>query len=286
MASDGNTRKVPVLNDASEEGEVLANQGSTATDRDLQGVNEREMKSQFISSKKVIAHLGFNMDTDFDTDALIRWMLDRRLDAADNRQLTTGTGTGDFEAFRGAVTDAAVGVTLASKTAITADEFLSLPETVDVAYMVGEGSPAGLNPIGGSGTYRGYMGNQVDLAGLRRMTSSQDGHFQFRPGPAAMMLRGGMMGEIEGIPLRINNHMAKLSDGAGSARVGMYGNFGYMLDWRVNFRINVRFFDSGTISTLASHHIAFIRKGNRYIGGFPNTAQDTCEAVKVIQAAA
>ena len=278
VTNSGVDTKFPVLNDAAEEGEILANQVATTADRDLQGLDEKTMKSAIISSKQVKMNLALQQDTAFNMDQVIRQRLDRRLDNTCNKQMTVGDGTGLN--FRGATVDAQQGVETAANNAITVDEYMSLPEKIDIAYMSGEGSPAGLNPIGGMGPYRGMMMHQEEIGRLRRIVSSQDGHFVFRPGPATLVVNGAMAGYIEGIPLRYNNHMAKLAAGA---IVAMYGNFGYYMRRRVNFRLNARFFDSGTVTTFASHFIAFIREYGRFIGGLPNTAADATEAVKTLQ---
>ena len=275
VTTDGNVVKFPILDEAEEEGELIE-QTATVADRDLQNLGEKDMSASIISSKRVIMSLALQQDTAFDMDSVIRRRLNRRIDRTCNTQMTTGDGSG--RQFRGATVDAMQAHETADAAALTSDELVETVEKINVAYFEGEGSPAGLDPMGGM-AHRGWMLHQNVLGDIRRMKGT-DGHFLWRPGLAGLQYADPP--SIAGYPYRLNNKMGDL--GTAGAVILLFGNFGYYMRRRVNFMLTARYTDSGTIINFASHFIAFRREWGRFVGGFPDIATDACEAVKKVVA--
>ena len=275
--SHGNDIKFPILDDTGESGELLANQGASATGQDLQNLSEVTLKAEVMSSKFVEANLMLQRDVSFDIDRLVAQRLDRRMARGWNIQFTTGDGTGANS--RGVTIDAKAGVTAASETTFTGNELLQLMDEVDYAYLDDEGDPAGLAAVGGG--HIGWMMHQKSLGIARRIQGN--GQYLWRPG--LMGLQYGDPDSLAGYPYRMNNAMAVAPSqpDALKQRVVLFGNMGYYMQRFVNLRINARFFDSGTAGAFKARYIAFTVGYGRFVGGF--SAGNTCEAVAYLELA-
>lgn len=271
----GLKQKYGTLDDTGEEGEWFGSQVGPASDGDYtpDGV---EMGTQIHSSKKITVGLAFEQDTPYNTDMLTRTLMDRRHYRALDKAIVAGDGANDTP--RGLMSDAVVGVTTAANTGFTADELVSLIATVDIAYLMGEGSPYGLNPPRGA-VHVGWGFNQATV-GLIRLLKGGDNHYLWRPGLAGLQYADPPT--IAGFPYVVDNNIATVAAGA---RVGFFGNLGYYMKRMAGPRIVGAFFDSGTASAYGRQYISFVRAGGRFVGGFadPAVATPLCEAVKALR---
>ena len=270
VTDTGTTMDFAVLNDASEEGQWFADQASAAQEQDIQGLDNVELETQVITSKRVNVSLALMADTPFDMGRLVQRRLDRRIARGCNKGFTTGNGAAKKP--RGFTIDSKQGHVTATNNAFTTDELLQLLDNLDPAYLEGEGSPMGLDPPMGA-TFRGFMFNQSTLGTIRRFKGT-DGHFLWRPGLAGLQYADPP--SVAGFPYRLNQHMASV---AANAKIVGYGNFGYYLRRRARYRISARFFDSGVASGYQVQFIAFERHGGRFVGGLTDTTNNECEAV-------
>ena len=247
----------PVLDDVSEEGEWLDNQGDAATQGDITGARSVKMPTQIISSKPYDVSLALLTDTTaFNAEATFRAIGARRIGRGVAKALLTGDGANDKP--RGAVGDCAIGVTSASATAITAAEFLELIEKVNIAYLGGgEGGPMGLTTDGMNGN--AYVMHQ-NTKGILRRTFGTDGHPVYLPSLAA-----GEPDTLDGYRIIVDNAMPMPVTNQDSV---LFGNIGYYLHRMVRFRVFARLWDSGVAGGYKVRFIAFERHGGRAIGGF------------------
>lgn len=276
FTDDGVDWKFPVLDDTSNEGELLANQGASATAQDLTELDEKTMKASIMSSKSVEVNLKMLQDVSFDVDRLVTRLLERRMARGWNRQFTTGDGTNQNS--RGFITDAEdSGIVTAMNTLFSGDELLELKSSVNIGYFEDEGSPAGLEPVGGN-VLKGWMFHQA----VQGITERLKGNGQYLWRLGNLGISQNVPSLLAGMPYRINNHMDGVIAAGAADKVAAYGNFGYYMQRFMNLRINARFFDSGTVLGFKNRYIAFTIGYGRFVGGFPNTANDACEAVKTL----
>ena len=272
--SHGLPMKFPTVNDTSESGEWFTNQASSVTDGDYTPDNV-QVGTQIHSSKRISQSLAAEADVAM-LERVARSNLDRRHARGIETAMVTGTGANDTP--RGLTIDAELGVTTNANTALEGNDFVKAIDTIDLAYMEGEGSPAGLNPPSGN-VHRGFAFSQNTL-GLARLIKDNDGQYLWRPGLAGLAY--GDPPTIAGFPYVISNAFANL---AASANIAIFGNLGYYFKRVAGMRVIARFFDSGTASTFSTQYISFIRAGGRAIGGFSDVsvAQPKTEAYKIIR---
>ena len=266
--------ELPLVDDAAEKGEYLANAKTAHTERDIQNLGVVSMKSAVISSQFVDLNLVLVQDVAFVSEDFVNRRLARRIARGTNEALTTGDGTNDTP--RGIVTDAGTGVTAASQTAFTSDELLQLEDEIDMAYFEGEGSPMGFNPPAPGRTLQGYMLHQKTKGVIRRMKLGNQ--YAWKPG-----LEGFASGDPPTILDRryvINNFMD--SELAAGKKLIAFGHFGYYTFRNVAFRIRGRFADSTTMANLNVRFAQWERNYGRFTGAFPDSTGDTTEAVKML----
>lgn len=110
-------------------------------------------------------------------------MLGERLGRITNTKYTVGAGTTEP---LGIVTAASLGVTATGTTAITTDELIELPHSVDVAYRTGAG----------------FMMHDNTILYIRKLKDN-DGNYLWQPG-----LKDGVPDRLLGYTVEINNDMA------------------------------------------------------------------------------
>lgn len=141
-------------------------------------------------------------DSVFNMEAVLSDLLAERLARIANARLTVGTGSGQPQ---GIVTGAAGGKTLASTTAITADEVLDLVHSVDPAYRSNPKTRA--------------MFNDATLLALRKLKDGDGNYLITEAADGSGRLRIGSVI----VPYSINQAMLGL--GGTSRKVMTFGDF-------------------------------------------------------------
>lgn len=192
----------PTINDTSNEGEQV-DENNTTNDDNL-AFGQISMKAYLFSSKIIWVPLQLMQDTAINLEALLSGIFSERLGRATNRRLTTGTNANQPQ---GVVNASALGRTAAGAAAITYDETIDLQHSVDPAYR--------LNAE--------YMFNDNTLSLLRKLKDS-DGRPIWQPAMTASMANG-TPGTLNGLPYRINQHMANAASGARSMLFGDFSKY-------------------------------------------------------------
>jgi len=188
----------PTMNDTSNKGAILAEATtfSTSVDPTFGSVIFKAFK---YSSKPIIVSNELLQDSAFDLAAMIGGWLGTRIGRIQNDHFTTGTGT---TLPKGVVVSSAEGVEAASKTALTADEVISLEHSVDPAYR-----PGSL-----------FMMHDTILAAVRCLKDVTSGQFLWQPG-----MQAGAPDRLLGYRYVINQSMTPTQ--AQSAKIMLFGDF-------------------------------------------------------------
>jgi len=230
QTSTGATLPWPTNDDTGNVGALLA-ENTQATEQDIE-LGTADLGAYKYTSKIVRVSLEFLQDVDWlDAEGFISRKFAERLARIHNQHFTTGTGTNQPQ---GIVTGAVSGVTAASATAITADEFIDLQHSVDPAYR-NERSK--------------YMLTDTALKGARKLKTSGSGEYVFQPANVA----GGTPNQIAGAGYVVNNDMAVPATGVKSV---LYGDFelGFVVRLVKAFeliRLNERYADFGQVGFIA-----------------------------------
>lgn len=208
MTTDsGNELPHPTANDTANEGEIVGESATIGNSVDPT-FGSVSLKAFKFSSKLVKVSTEIMEDTAFDLNRYLSRKLGERIGRAMNRKFTVGAGT--TEPW-GIVTRAALGVTCASATAITADEVIRLEHAVDPSYRSGDGV--------------GYMMHDQVLLAVRLLKDST-GQYIWRPG-----LAEGRPDRLNGYRVQINQHMASAL--AAAAKTMLFGDLSKYLVRRV-----------------------------------------------------
>ena len=203
----GNPINFPTSDGTSEEGEIVAENG-TASDDDIDfGV--KSLATYKYSSKVVPVPVELLQDSAIDVEALVRSRLVTRLGRITNKHFTTGTGSSQPN---GVVTAAGVGYTASNSTsqvtAVKHDSLVELQHSVDPAYR----------QLGNCK----FMMNDATLKEIRKIVDGQSrpifapGYEQGNP--------GGAPDTILGAPVVINQSVATM---AASAKSILFGDFSF-----------------------------------------------------------
>src|SRR5262249_51452638 len=139
-------------------------------------------------------------DAAYPVESMILSQGSERIGRALNRYTTTGTGSGQPKGF---VTAAGTGKTAASTSAITYEEIVDFIHSLDAAYR---------------NTGKAYVQmHDTTLASIRKLKNG-NGQYIWGAGQA------GAPANILDFPYVVNNDMAQLTSGAGSA-VMAFGDF-------------------------------------------------------------
>ena len=270
--------KFGTLDDTDQEGEWFQNQKSQATEQDYtpDGV---EMGTQIHSSKGIVISLAMIQDSPYNVEAVARELQARRHYRAIDKAMVIGDGANDTP--RGIVTDSVRALQSSSKANFVGDELIELAGKPDVAYLMGEGSPAGAMPVGGR-YHTGYVFHQNTLTMLRQLKDG-DMRYLWQPGYGGLVMGNPPM--FNGFPYVIDNNMAEI---AANAITVLFGPLALYMKRMAGPRISARFFDSGTADGFGVKFVSFVRCGGRIVGGFEDVTQAApkCEAIQHIQSAA
>lgn len=185
----GNDLPWPTVNDTSNTGELLAENGSigSSTDPTFGVVTFNAYK---YSSKPILVSAELLEDSAFNLGQVLASLLGERLGRITATHFTTGTGSSQPN---GLATAASAGVTAASATAITADELIDMVHAVDPAYRTGDSV--------------GWMFEDATLKAIRKLKDG-DSQYLWQPG-----MRGGEPDLLFGYPYTINQDVASIATG-------------------------------------------------------------------------
>lgn len=271
MSPDGVTTRIPTSDDSDQKGEIFGTVAGPVTEQEVE-VGSREMKTSVGSSKRMNLSIWMDGDTPINVDGMYRNYAWRRLGRAWAEQWISGDGANDKP--RGIMTDAMLGKDFAGELGPTGDELIDLADSINIAYLEGEGGYYGMVPPGGG--HIGWLMHQRELKEIRKLKGT-DGHYLWLPDLAA-----GDRATILRFPYIVDNDMTPPPLAADAARQNVlaFGNFTEYLIRKAPMAFLVRFWDSGTAGTMSYQYMAFNRCWGRFMGGFPDLAQDAVECVK------
>lgn len=187
----------PTVDDTANQGEQLGENTSVGT-----GTNPafgmRRWDAYKFSSKPVLIPTELLDDDQYQIDARIGELLGIRLGRVTGSKYATGSGAGTPS---GIVTDAGLGVTAASATAIKTDEILELIHSIDPAYR---GMPG-----------NGFLLHDSIVLALRKLKDGE-GRYIWTPG-----LDSGAPDKMLGYPINVCQEMASTVEA--SAKVLLFG---------------------------------------------------------------
>ena len=228
--------------DTSEEGEIVAENGSAADSDATFGTLSIPVYK--FSSKVITVPFELLQDSSVNIEAMVMARLSRRLARITEKKFTVGTGTSEP---RGIITAATVGVAAATgnATGITYDHLVTLEHSVDPAYRDANCA---------------FMFNDNTLRYVR-MIKDNNGRPIFSPsyesGPAS-----GAPSQILGYDIVINQQMANL--GASAKSVG----FGNLFPYKIRDVMQATFFrftDSAYSKKGQVGFMAWSRHGGNFI---------------------
>ncbi len=185
--ASGNDLPWPTMDDTSNSGELLAENGSigSSTDPSYGVVTFNAYK---YSSKPILVSAELLQDSAFNLAQVIGNALGTRIGRITSQHFTTGTGSSQPN---GLTTSAGAGKTTASGTAITADELIDLQDALDPAY---ESFPS-----------VGWMLKKSTLTAIRKLKDSNN-QYIWQPG-----LRAAEPDELLGAPYTLNQDMPAIA---------------------------------------------------------------------------
>lgn len=200
ITDTGEEMSWPSADDTSNEGEILGEGSTTASDEEPDFKRQRWSSYEF-SSKAVKVPRTLLEDSSSPLESLLPRMLAERIGRRGNRAFTSGTGG---STCRGVITAAELGRTAASATAITGDDVIRLEHSVDPAYRTGNAS------------FMLHDSIAMEVSLLKDTT----GQYIWRPG-----LAEGQPDRLRGRRVVYNQHMDSAL--AASNKVIAFGDFSY-----------------------------------------------------------
>jgi HK97 family phage major capsid protein len=203
--SNGNSIKIPTIDDTSVAAEKKAGEGTALTDDGGKDATfgQKSLDSYGYDTEFVRFSLELSRDSIFNMESLLGELLGERLGRIANSELTTADGSGDPN---GIVTASSLGKTAAAQAAVTYDEIIDLVHSVDPAYRQ-------------SPKVR-FMFNDLTLAALRKLKDG-DGRYIWTMGD----VQNGVPGNILGYRYSINQAMASLASGNKTMLFGDFGKY-------------------------------------------------------------
>jgi HK97 family phage major capsid protein len=223
----GNPIPMPLTNDTSNEGEIIAE--NTAANTQDPVFSQVTIGAFKYSSKTVLVPYELLQDSAIDIAALVARLLGLRVARIYNRHQTVGTNSGQPQ---GVVPASAVGRTgpTGQTTSITADDIKFLKRSVDPSYR---------NPNAR------FMANDATFGVIERLKDAEN-RYLWQPAISA-----GQLDTLEGYPAIPNQNMAVM---AASARSLLFGDFSNVLVRNAMditlYRVVDKYIESGQVGFL------------------------------------
>lgn len=230
--STGASLPWPTINDTSNKGRLLAINTSVTNTALVYG--QVVLGAYKYSSDSVLVPIELMQDSVFDYATHVAARLGERIGRITNEHFTTGTGSSEPDGVKN-VANAAV-KTVASASAITADELIELQGDLDNAYEDGAV----------------WMWKKATQTVVRKLKDSNN-NYLWAPGTGVGGLGFGTQDSFLGMPVVVNSEVYGI--GADKRSV-FYGNFrrGYKIRDVMGitlFRLNERYMDDGQFGFIA-----------------------------------
>lgn len=188
----GNPLGIPTADDTSNVG-VLVGEATTSDDDADPDLGALSLGAYKFDSRWVKVSLELLRDAAYDVEGFVTRTAAERIGRAFNGYSTTGTGTGQPKGF---VTGAGTGKVCAATNAVTYEEFVDFQHSLDAAYR-------------NSGRCKIQL-HDLTLAALRKLKDTS-GRYIWSAGTS------GLPASLDGYGYVVNNDMAHVGSGAGSA---------------------------------------------------------------------
>lgn len=225
--STGADLPIPVVDDTSNTGAIVAEEGSHASGTNVT-MAQKTLHAYLYSSKIVKVSWQLLQDSETDWEGFLARIFGIRLGRIQNTHLTTGTGSGQPQ---GVVTAAASGRQSATgfSTSVPFDDFIRLEHSVDKAYR----------------TQGKYMFSDTTALAVRLLKDG-NGQYMWKTG------EGSQPSTFNGFPVVINNDMATME---ASAKHTLFGDFSSYFIRQVKaiqvVRLNELYAENGQVGFLA-----------------------------------
>ena len=273
MTANGNEYRIPNLDAAAQEGEILSSDGTAVSALDLGTFESANFVARTCSSKSINITRELITDSVFDIEAYAERQAVRRMGRAWNKAFTTN---GNTATPVGVMTSATVTPDTAAATKFTYLEALALEYAINRAYREQTEGMDGLNAEMG-----GVIGYMASDGAERIIRSLMDSDMRPLWQPGDYGLPGGGTGiapvaRFNGWPLRVNGHLPAVTT---DKKPLLFGNFSYYGIRTVNSVEIFRFMDSRTMQNNQVECLAFSRRDGRPMGG---VASNICEAYSAL----
>ena len=265
---DGNPMNWPVTDNSSQEGEMLADEGTTITIQDPKAIQTKTLGVKRFSSKFVPISNTLIQDSVFDIVSYASTLCARRIGRTISGKIVTATNATDgIDGFKSLATQITAGGSNPKTSFNVIDNAVQLIHKIDRAYLSSEGG-MGSNLSAGSGLSNmgGFVGFIVSYDALRLLRTAKDGENRplWQPN-----VRVGEPSMLQGHPVMVIDEMDAFAAASGDNVTGnmpiMFGNFTY---FQGRFAKNItieRFYDSGTAAGDYTSFLGLARFGMRSI---------------------
>ena len=259
---DGNPMNWPVTDNTSQEGEMLADEGTQITTQDPKAITSKSLATKRFSSKFVPISNTMLQDSVFDAVTYATTLCARRIGRTISSKIIKATNAADgIDGFESLATQVAA----TSKTAFTVyDDAVKLIHSINRAYLSSEGG-LGSNLSAGSGLNRtgGFVGFIVSYDALRLLRVAKDAENRplWQPN-----VRVGEPSMLQGYPVMVIDEMDAFGATAATGDMPiMFGNFTYFQGRFAKSITIERFYDSGTAAGDYTSFLGLARFGMRSI---------------------
>ena len=255
--SDGNTIKFPVQDTTAQEGEMLANEGSTIGVTEESGISDIDFPVQRFTSRFIPISHTLIQDSVIDVVSLAMMHVGRRLGRAISKKIINGTAADGIDG----IANFAPAYALSRTAYSVVNDTVGMEHTPDRAYLGSGEQGLGSNLTAGAGLTRnmGYQGFIVSYSMLKILRTALDG--DNRPLWQPSMVAGAP-GTILGQPVKVVDELDDYSNSANSTPI-CFGNFDYVQGrFAKSITVN-RLTDSVTMQTDHTTLVGIARYGQK-----------------------
>lgn len=253
---DGNEMQYPVTDNTSQEGEMLADEGTNITTQDPKAVTSVNLSTKRFSSKFIPVSNTLIQDAVFDIVGHTMMQCARRIGRSVSRKIVSGNPSSD--GIDGIV-NIGTEVELSSNTTLAfVDDAIKLQHSIDRAYLRGEGG-MGSPLAAGSGltNMTGFVGFicSYDMLRILRVAKDSENRPIWQPNTQV-----GAPSMLFGHPLMVVDEMDTFA--ANKVPIA-FGNFSYIQGRFAKDLTVTRFYDSGTAPGDYTSFLGLTRFGAR-----------------------
>ena len=265
---DGNQMNWPVTDNTSQEGEMLADEGTQITTQDPKAITSKVLATKRFSSKFVPISNTMLQDSVFDAVTYATNLCARRIGRTISGKIVKATAAADgIDGFKSLATQITASGTNAKTAWNVIDNAVQMIHKIDRAYLSSEtGMGSNLSAGSGLNNMGGFVGFLVSYDALRLIRTAKDGEGRLLWQPNT---RVGEPSMLQGYPVMVVDEMDSFAAAAGDNVTGnmpiLFGNFTYFQGrFAKNLTIE-RFYDSGTAAGDYTSFLGLARFGMRSI---------------------